>query len=153
MQKIIFTRRGFDTLKEETEKLEKERPAAVLDLKKAREMGDLSENGYYKAAKFKLVDIDRDIRRNKFLLKCADVKTPKDASVVDVGAKVTLMVDQGQREYVLVGEYEANPQEGKISYVSPVGSKLMNKKVDDEIIINLPNRNQIYKILKISIPK
>ena len=54
MNNIKFTKDGFEKLKQELHSLENERPSAVLDLKKARDMGDLSENGYYKAARFKL---------------------------------------------------------------------------------------------------
>ena len=49
-----MTQEGLEKLKKEKEELERNRPAAVLDLKKAREMGDLSENGYYKSARAKL---------------------------------------------------------------------------------------------------
>ena len=54
MKNIRFTKEGFETLKKTYEDLKNSRPAAVLDLKRAREMGDLSENGYYKAARAKL---------------------------------------------------------------------------------------------------
>jgi transcription elongation factor GreA len=150
MQKIVFTKQGLDDLKKKTEDLISQRPADVLDLKKAREMGDLSENGYYKAAKSKLVDTDRAIRRNNYLIKNALVMTPKGNSIVDIGNKVYVEVDKEQKEYVLVGEYEADPKLGKISYLSPVGGMLINKKVGDDVVINIADGKRVYKIIKIN---
>jgi transcription elongation factor GreA len=146
---IIFTKKGFEELKDKLEKLKNERPTAVLDLKKAREMGDLSENGYYKAAKFKLNDIDRNIRRNSYLIKNAKVVVPDNTDRIGIGSKILVEVNGNTKEYLIVGEYEANPQEGKISYLSPVGSGLMNKTVNEKVVIKLENRGITYKVLKI----
>lgn len=149
MQKIIFTKQGLKDLKKKTEELIEGRPYAVLDLKKAREMGDLSENGYYKSARFKLSEVDRSIRRNNFLIKNAIIRIPQNTDTVAVGLKIVLTVDGEQKEYLLVGEYEADPKVGRISYLSPVGSKLMNRKVGDEVTVDVANGKKIYKIIKI----
>src|SRR5258708_14698218 len=63
MNQIRFTKQGYEKLKRDYEELLKSRPAAVDDLKKARDMGDLSENGYYKASKSKLSFIDARLRK------------------------------------------------------------------------------------------
>jgi transcription elongation factor GreA len=150
MKKIIFTKQGFDNLKKKAADLINQRPLAVLDLKKAREMGDLSENGYYKAAKSKLIETDRTIRRNSYLIKNAFVGIPKGNNIVDIGSRVYVEVDGEQKEYVLVGEYEADPGLGKISHLSPVGSRLMGKKVSDEVIVSVVDRKKVYKIIQIT---
>ena len=151
MKKIIFTKQGLEDLKKKTEALVNQRPLDVLELKKAREMGDLSENGYYKAAKFKLIDTDRAIRKNNYLIKNALVSIPMGIDFVDIGNKVFVEIEGQQKEYVLVGEYEADPKLGKISYLSPVGGMLMNKKVGDEVVVNIATGKKVYKIIKISI--
>jgi transcription elongation factor GreA len=65
MQIIPFTKQGYEELEKELEKVVSQRPAAVKELTRGRDMGDLSENGLYKAAKQNLVDIDRQIRHLK----------------------------------------------------------------------------------------
>ena len=49
----------------------------------------------------------------------------------------------------MVGEYEANPAQNKISNKSPIGHALMGKLIDEEIIINTPRGKKIYKIKSI----
>lgn len=150
MDKIIFTKIGFEELKKKTEDLIKERPVAVLDLKKAREMGDLSENGYYKAAKFKLIDIDRAIRKNNYLIKHANVITPVKNDKVGIGSKITVETEGKEKKYEIVGKYEANPSESKISYLSPVGKALLGKKAGESVRIKLQDKIVVYKIVNIN---
>lgn len=149
MKKIIFTKQGFKDLKEKSEALKKERPAAVLDLKKAREMGDLSENGYYKSARFKLNDIDRSIRFNNYLIKNAQICEPTDIDSVQTGLTVILDEKGKEKKYQIVGSYESNPEIGKISFISPVGKQLMNKKVGDKVEINVGRNQLVFTIKKI----
>ncbi|MFS6706523.1 transcription elongation factor GreA, partial [Staphylococcus aureus] len=73
MKQIRFTKEGYAKLKKDRADLLKSRPEAVQDLKKARDMGDLSENGYYKAARSKLSSIDHNLDRMKVFLKQAYV--------------------------------------------------------------------------------
>jgi len=150
MKKIIYTKQGFNELKKKNEKIISQRPLAVFDLKKAREMGDLSENGYYKAAKFKLNDIDRTIRFNNYLIKNAEIKEPNDNSYIQVGLTIVLDDNGKTKKYKLVGSYESNPEEGKISHLSPVGKQLINKKVGEKIEVKVKESKTIYTIKSIS---
>jgi transcription elongation factor GreA len=59
---ILFTKEGYEKIKTELKQAEERRPEVVATLTKARNMGDLSENGFYKGAKFELNDLDRKIR-------------------------------------------------------------------------------------------
>lgn len=147
MNSIVFTQSGVDDLKKEQELLRLQRKEAVADLKKARDMGDLSENGYYKAAKFKLISIDRRIRMVTHLLKNATVPTVIAKTTVDIGC--TVMLDDGKekKEYLLVGGYESNPGEGKLSIVSPIGRGLVGKKAGDTIQVETPNGKHTYTIV------
>ncbi|KKU87929.1 MAG: Transcription elongation factor GreA [Candidatus Gottesmanbacteria bacterium GW2011_GWA2_47_9] len=67
--RILFTAKGYQQVLVEKEKLLTERPEAVEHLRKAREMGDLSENGYYKASRARLSFLDARIRRVERLIR------------------------------------------------------------------------------------
>lgn len=87
----LFTPAGFDKLKQDLKTAEERRPEIVRALTRAREMGDLSENGAYKGAKFELSDLDRKIRHLKHLIKSAKViEKPKKNDFVQFGHTVTL---------------------------------------------------------------
>lgn len=147
---IQFTREGYERVKAKYASLQAERKLAVVDLSKAREMGDLSENGWYKAAKFKLGFIDRQLRELKYQIKYGKVSVEKTAGVVGVGSSVVL-VSRGKEEiYNIVGEYEGSPAERKLSSVSPLGKALLGKRVGDTVSISAPAGMSSYTVLKIT---
>ena len=131
---IPFTAIGYAKLQPELEKLQKYREEVLIRLQRAREMGDLSENGAYKTARFELSDTDRNMRRLQHLLKYGVVvSAPADGSI-GVGSTVTLeKEDGGTVQYEIVGTYEADPLKGKISLESPMGLALVGKKMGDKI--------------------
>ncbi|HSD98536.1 MAG TPA: GreA/GreB family elongation factor [Patescibacteria group bacterium] len=146
---IYFTQKGLDEKRKEYDKLLQERPDAVKELAKAREMGDLSENGYYKGARFKLSQIDRDIRHLKYILKMARVKEPT-GNGIDIGSTVTLSNGQQEKTYEIVGTYESNPSLGKISLDSPLGKLLKNKKEGDNVELLTGDKKTTYTITQTS---
>ena len=150
MKNIRFTKKGFETLKKTYEDLKGSRPAAVLDLKKAREMGDLSENGYYKAARAKLSEIDRNLRKFLIELKSADVVESSESNKVGIGRTVKLSDGKKEIIFQIVGDLEADPRQGKISLLSPLGQALERKKVGDRGEIITPSGKISYEIIKIS---
>lgn len=147
---IRFTKNGFERLKIDLENLIKERPMAVLDLKKAREMGDLSENGYYKAARSKLSSIDHNLRKLSYQIKNASVIVNTGKKYVSVGSSVTLQKDGKEVTYYITGDLEAKPSENKISLLSPVGRALENKLIGSNVEITTPRGKISYKLIKIS---
>jgi transcription elongation factor GreA len=146
---VLFTKQGLDNLKKDLEAEIAKRPLAVEALKRGREMGDLSENGLYKAAKMELVSIDRQIRHLKNLIVYGRVSEPKDKNFVQLGHLVTVKTDTGKKDFKIVGEWEANPRENKISLKSPIGHNLMGRKVGELITITTPQRKIVYEILAI----
>src|SRR5437773_5946825 len=112
MKRIRFTKEGFEKLKQEYADLLKQRPAVVLDLKTAREMGDLSENGYYKASRAKLSFIDGQIFRLDMQIKHAIVIEENTGNGVSIGSSVTLSDGENERTYTIVGDMEADPSNG-----------------------------------------
>ncbi len=154
INKIRFTKEGYDKLKEEYQNLLRQRPLAVDDLKKARELGDLSENGYYKESKLKLNFIDGRIRRFSDYMRRADIVdsdgTKMQIDTVYIGSTVTLSDSKRERTYQIVGDLEANPGEGRLSLLSPIGRAIVGKKLDSEVEIETPAGKYTYKITKIS---
>lgn len=147
---IRFTKKGFDKLKIDYENLIRERPAAVIDLKKAREMGDLSENGYYKSARSKLSLIDRHLRKLSTFLKKAKIIEYTNNKSVCIGSVVTLCNGKNEVEYEIVGDIEADPVNKKISLLSPIGKAIAGKRVGDKVIIEIPKGKTSYTMKKIS---
>jgi transcription elongation GreA/GreB family factor len=139
MRKIKFTHEGLASLKKELFELEKRRPDAVKELSRARELGDLSENGLYTAAKARLRSIDSHIRRISNQIKLADIVSAK---------KIAVEQDGKQIAYEIVGDLEADPAQNKISANSPIGSSLLNAKTGDEVKIHTPSGEKRFKILK-----
>lgn len=87
----LFTTEGFEKIKTELKIAEEKRPGIVKELARAREMGDLSENGAYKGAKFALSDLDRKIRHLKHLITYSKViEKPKNNEFIGFGHKVVL---------------------------------------------------------------
>ena len=149
MRQIRFTKEGYNNLKREYDELVKKRPGAVLNLKKAREMGDLSENGYYKASRANLSEIDAKLKKTLFQLRNAEVVEKTGKNRVGIGNKITLSNEKNKLIYQIVGDLEANPGLGKISLQSPFGKAVENKEVGERIEIDTPNGKISYKLLKI----
>lgn len=87
----LFTKEGFEKIKLDLKEAEEKRPEAVTTLSRARAMGDLSENGFYKSARFELNDLDRKIRHLRRLIKNGQViDRPTNNNFVQIGHTVTL---------------------------------------------------------------
>lgn len=148
-KKIIYTKSGYEELQAKYDKLLAERVTAVEQLKKAREMGDLSENGFYKASKQKLGSIDHQILLTKHYLRYGVVAESASQDSVQIGSSVTIETDSNKKTIILVGEHEANPSEGKISFRSPLGKGLLHKKLGDSVSIQTPRGEIIYTVKEI----
>ena len=149
MKQIRFTKEGLEELKKKREELIRQRPAVLEDLKKAREMGDLSENGYYKASRAKLSFIDGQLFRLKMQIKYAVVITTPTGNSVAIGTTVTLSDGKNEKIYTIVGDLEANPSEGKISLLSPLGRALEGRKQKDKVFFETPRGNITYIIISL----
>lgn len=147
---ILFTLEGYNTAKKEYDDLQTIRVEAVANLKKYREMGDLSENSAYRAAKWKLSSIDSRIRRLEQVLKRAKIVEKRSSDKVEIGSKVTVESKYGVQEFTIVGSYESDILKGNLSYLSPLGKELMNKKKSDTILLKMAEEEVLYKILETS---
>ena len=151
-QTFKLTPDGLLQLKKELKQLtEEKRPALVERLENARTQGDLSENSDYGNAKDELEFLDGRIDELESVLKRSEVikSNGKPSSHIDVGTKVILQAGTAQQEFNIVGEWEADPNERKISPESPLGKSLMGKQVGDEIEVEAPAGKVLYKVLEI----
>ena len=144
-----FTREGYANIKKEYEELSQKRPMAVEDLSKARALGDLKENGYYKAARMKLSSIDHRLRQLKLFIKYGKVIEAPGNEFVSIGNTVTVSDGKQEKTFTIVGSYEANPSENKLSDRSPIGRALIGKKVSHTTEVVTPSGTLTYTILKI----
>ena len=148
---IQLTTEGYSKLQQELKELANtKRPLAVERLQKARSMGDLKENSEYAAAKEDLAFVEGRVQEIEAILKKAVVATVKtNNDFVEIGNRVIVEKNGLQEEYLLVGEYEADPQQKKLSPTSPLGKALLNKKVNDITEVEAPAGKVQYKILEI----
>ena len=148
---IYVTKEGLAKLKAELAELsDVKRTEVAQRIKEAREMGDISENSEYDAAKQEQSYIEGRISELEEVIKTSQISsdmTKKD--VIGVGARVKIQVDSEEIEYHIVGAPEANPHEKKISHESPLGSALVGKRVGEKIEVEAPMGKLLYTILKI----
>lgn len=152
-KKIYLTPKGLEDLKNEYKELvEKRRPEVVARLSSAREMGDLSENAEYTAAREELTFLDGRIEELEILIKQAQVISDNGhtAAAVDLGSKVIVKIKDKEEVFTVVGEWEADPAEKKISHESPLGKALLGKTVGDEIEVDAPAGKMVYKVIQIN---
>jgi transcription elongation factor GreA len=150
-QTLVLTKEGLQKLKDElTNLVDVKRPEIAKRIQDAREMGDISENSEYDAAKQEQAFIEGRISEVEEILKNAKVTDGKsNKEAVDVGAKVTVHIDSTEDTFYIVGAPEADPNAKKISHESPLGSALMGKKVGEKIEVEAPVGKLTYTIIKI----
>ncbi len=154
MERVPMTIEGFKTLESELQRLKsEERPRIIQQIAEARAHGDLSENAEYHAAKEAQGLNEARVAELEDRLSRADVVDTSKLSgnTVKFGATVTL-VDEDTDEkvkYKIVGDFEANVREGKISISSPIARALIGKSKNDTAEVTTPRGARSYQILKI----
>lgn len=149
-KRIPFTKEGYQKLEKDLEKLSQYRKEVLVRLQAAREMGDLSENGAYKAARFELSSTDRELRRIRFLLRFGDITEKKNVGVIDFGSKIEIDDGKGKMVFTLVSGYESDPGKERLSVSSPLGKALVGKHIGDKVIVNAPDGQTSYTIVNVS---
>jgi transcription elongation factor GreA len=148
-----LTAEGMDKLQKELKSLKTTvREDLAKRLRAAIQMGDLSENADYIQAKEEQGFLEGRIMELESLLSNVQVIEEKDRKEgkVDIGSIVTVQESNFPKEtYYLVGPKEADPNNGKISYQSPIGKSLLNHKLGDEVNIETPGGKLKLKIIKI----
>lgn len=150
MTRLRFTKQGYEELQKKYKEVLNSRPDAVEHLRKSREMGDLSENGYYKSSRAKLSFIDRQLRELSSSLKRAVIVESTGTSVVDIGCAVVLISNGSDVRFEIVGDLEADPAQKRVSLLSPLGVALKGKKVGEHVVLEAPSGKTEFVIKSIS---
>ena len=150
--KIELTKEGAEKLQKELRHLiTVERPECIEALQAARAQGDLSENADYDAAKSRQAEIEDRIKEIEHILENVKIISEKTKSKgVVLGSTVTIkdLSDDTVSSYTIVGTVEANPLNGLISNVSPLGRAIIDKNVGDIVSVHA-NKEYKVEILKI----
>ena len=156
-EKILLTKEKRDEIQKELDDLiHVQRPKAIEAIQQAREQGDLSENADYDAAKNKQAEIEAKIKECENIINFAEIidekQTKAKQEVVKVGTKVDVldMSDDETYTYSIVGEVEADPDENKISNVSPLAQAIIGREKGEIVEIKGIEKPYKVKILKIS---
>jgi transcription elongation factor GreA len=156
MEKIPITKAGFERLKKDIETIKNVSiPENVRDIEVARAHGDISENAEYSAAKERqsfLYGKKQDLENQLALANVINLKGLKTDKVV-FGCSVNLEdTDNGEKiKYQLLGPYESDISQNKISVTSPIGKALIGKRVGSEITVQTPGGTRNFELIDISI--
>ena len=151
MNKIPMTAQGYTKLQEELKKLTSvDRPNIIEAISEARSHGDLSENAEYQYAKEQQSLIEGKIAELESAISRAEVIDVKslDGDEIKFGATVEIEDDENGEivSYQIVGDYESDIKNNKLSVSSPLARGLINKFVDDNVEINSPKGQKSYTI-------
>lgn len=154
MPRIPITRAGYERLKSELRRLQKEeRPGIIKAIEEARSHGDISENAEYEAAKEKqgiiegrILDLTTKVGNSQIV----DLPEDVDGRVI-FGCKVSVEdLETGEvSSFRLVGPYEADVQSGTISVTSPLGKALIGKEEGEQITVQTPKGIRKLEVLEI----
>jgi len=149
-----MTRHGHEKMKAELERLRSvERIKISQEIEKARSFGDISENAEYHYAKDKQGHIEARIRDLEDRLSRADIIEIGKLSGerITFGATVELEEIETKEKvrYQIVGSLESDPENGRISYESPLAKFLIGKELGDDVIIKVGKGQKTYEILKV----
>ncbi|MBX7106535.1 MAG: transcription elongation factor GreA [Gemmataceae bacterium] len=155
IDRIPMTREGYDKLKAELDHMQGVQMIAVTTrVATAREMGDLSENAEYHAAREDQGILQAKINELKSRLSLASIveRSAMPTDTVAFGAKVKVkdLTHDDEEEYELVGPGEDDPFNNKILTTSPIGQGLLGKKVGETAEIQAPKGTMKFKILAIN---
>ena len=154
MNKIPMTSSGYEKLQAELKKLiNEDRPNIIAAIAEARSHGDLSENAEYQYAKEQQSLIEGkilDLESTNALAEIIDVSQLSGAEI-KFGATVEIKdADLGKKStYQIVGEYESDIENKKLSINSPLARGLIGKTKNDVVEINSPKGVKSYTVLTV----
>ena len=154
MNKIPMTQEGYKKLQDELKKLtSKDRPNIIAAIAEARGHGDLSENAEYQYAKEQQSLIEGRISDLESTISRAEIIDVKNMTGEDIkfGATVEIEDDESGKKqtYQIVGEYESDIENKKISITSPLARGLIGKSKDDNVEVNSPKGIKSYTIISV----
>ena len=143
-EKVLLTQSGVEKLEQERDNLiNVERPKVIEELQLARSQGDLSENADYDAAREKQAHLESRIKEIDYMLQNAEIISEEqmDLNVVKPGTTVTILDlsldDPEEEKYTIVGSFETDPVNGKISNESPLAKALIGHGVNEIVTVGV----------------
>ena len=154
MEKFPLTAGGYDMLEAELKRRKGvDRPSIIEAISEARAHGDLSENAEYSAAKEKQSFNEGRIKELEAVVSRAEIIDIKALSgdTVKFGATVTVIDDDTEEKatYQIVGEYEADIKQNRISMTAPMARALIGKKKGDTVEVKTPKGEKSYEIVNV----
>ena len=154
MNKVPMTSEGFSRLKEDLKILiNKERPEIIAAIAEARGHGDLSENAEYQYAKEQQSLIEGKISELESIIANAEIidATKLSGEEIKFGATITIKDDETSEKstYQIVGEYESDIKNKKLSINSPLARGLIGKVKKDIVEINSPKGLRVYEVVSV----
>lgn len=151
-QEILVTPEGLAKLKAELDELEHKTRLEVADaIREAKSHGDLKENAAYHEAKLNQTRLEQRIGELRRVILNAKIVERKEGGGTNLGSVITLLDLEfdDQFDVTLVGAFEADPQNGRVSVSSPLGAALIGTLEGAEITVDSPGGLQKYRILKV----
>lgn len=152
---IFMTKEGLKKVEDELDILISEKRLEIAEkIKEAKAFGDLSENSEYDEAKNEQADLESRIAKLQNIVKNSVILDEKELEKgkISLGSVVVLFDEEFDEEveFTIVGTTEADPLEGKISNLSPLGKALMGKKSKNVVTVEAPEGDKKYKVLKVT---
>lgn len=154
MDRLPMTQAGYDQLKAQLDKLKNEElPRIQKALGEARELGDLSENAEFDAARDEMWRVDRRILELEDQLARAMVIDPSkvrtDAITIGATVKCEDLDLKRKDEFMLVGQGERRDGVDTVSAASPLGEALLGRAVGDVVEVQVPRGKMRIKVIEI----
>jgi transcription elongation factor GreA len=149
---VHITPEGLEEVRREHDQLVTVwRPQIAAKIKAARELGDLSENFEYHAAKNEQGMKEARIRELEAIIKNhVLIHGDRAPGVVSMGSTVRFQEDgEAEESYRIVGPAEADPKTGRVSYESALGKALMGRRVGDAVDVMTPNGS--YRVTVVAV--
>jgi len=147
-----LTQAKHEELRQEIKHLQQQViPELAKRIDDARQMGDLSENAEYHAAREEMAWTHSRVKKLANILQNVALisEEKKTSQVVEIGSSIVVSVNGKEKTYYIVGAQEADPSSGKISNESPLGEAFLGRRKGENIEIQVPVGKQIYTIVDI----
>lgn len=154
-KEIVLTARGLKKIEDELDQLRTVHRRRVADrIRESKQYGELADNSEFEDAKNEQAYVEGRIDELRQILASARVVETEDVATDEVGVGCVVRVrdleSKDEWEWTIVGTYEADPAEDRISNESPVGQALMGRKVGETAIVDIPAGVAKYEIVAIS---
>ncbi len=127
-------------------------PSTAQRIDEARQMGDLSENAEYHAAREDMAWAQSRVKELESIIDNATVisSNSSKSDAVQIGSVITVSVNGKEKQYTVVGAQESDPLSGKISNESPLGQAFLGKTKGESVEVAAPAGKILYQILAVN---